>query len=493
MKSFFEVDEIKFKMLLMGTKDEMEEEYFYGKEDKSLDDRVHREAVELLGMVFEYVKRFQKAEWTFDKMLECLSVLSHGEILFLCGTGSELHKSLILQELKNGDNKVIPLAVKYLAYYRRAFVSPKDPCRGDFFNIKIQNLFSDSMDSARDYPTAKANVNPEENSLKIDRQYPIRQKRYFDEYMIGQEELKKKLAITVYHHLLKRNPKAFLMIGDTGSGKNHSIHILKQYFKENNIKVPVLIYDASKITPNGFEGDSIKNIFKEYKRQLLSVGGDRGIIYLDEICKIVTPNHDSNGENVNGLIQGQLLSMISGTVIEGVDTSKILFILGGAFADLHTLREKRKNHRLLGFCQEGKEEKEVHSVRDDLISIGMQRELLGRISTIVEMEKLDKAALKQILLHEKIGPIAKKCEEYELDQLEIIIDKNVPDMIVDRIVKQDLGARGAINIVEELFGNYNFDMIENDYQWMHVHSGMLNGEPPIFGKDDKNGKAKRCS
>lgn len=280
MKSLFEIDEEKFKMLLMGIKDEMEEEYFYGKEDESPDDRVHREAVELLGIVFEYVKRFQKEEWTFDRMLDCLNVLSHGEILFLCGTGSEMQKSLILRKLKNGDNKLIPLAIKYLAYYRSAFLSPKDSCRGDFFNIKIRNLFADVMASSRNFSTSKANMNIEGNTLELDRQYPIRQKRYFDEYMIGQEELKKKLAMTVYHHLLKRNPKAFLMIGDTGSGKNHSIHILKQYFKENDIKVPVLIYDASKITPNGFEGDSIKNIFKEYKRQLLSVDGDLGIIYL---------------------------------------------------------------------------------------------------------------------------------------------------------------------------------------------------------------------
>ena len=307
-------------------------------------------------------------------------------------------------------------------------------------------------------------------------------KAYLDEYVVGQEQLKKVLSMSVYHYLTGKGNQPFMMIGDSGTGKNHIINTLKRY-KEIRDRMPVVNYDMSKITPNGFEGDSIKDIIKLFKQtaKAKSMSGEEGIIYLDEIDKIVMPNMDKAGENVNRLVQCQLLSMLSGTIIEDIDTSKILFILGGAFADLKELKKKRENYSTLGFCTKENSSIEQNTLRDDLCKIGMQRELLGRISAIVEMEQLDRSQLKEILTHGKIGPIAKKQREYEVDELKLVVEENVIDLIVDRIVQENLGARSAVNIVEDIIGSYNFDMLEQNYHVMKIHERMLtHAEPPIF-------------
>ena len=118
-------------------------------------------------------------------------------------------------------------------------------------------------------------------------------KAYLDEYVVGQEQLKKVLSMSVYHYLTGKGNQPFMMIGDSGTGKNHIINTLKRY-KEIRDRMPVVINDMSKITPNGFEGDSIKDIIKLFKQtaKAKSMSGEEGIIYLVEIVKIVMPNMD---------------------------------------------------------------------------------------------------------------------------------------------------------------------------------------------------------
>lgn len=180
---------------------------------------------------------------------------------------------------------------------------------------------------------------------------------------------------------MREKVQPVLMIGDTGSGKNYTIDTLGRYLEEKE-KVPVIVWDASRLTPNGFSGNCVSDVIKLFKQKSKEMGVDntRGIIYLDEICKIIVPNHDSHGENANALVQLQLLSMLSGSVIEGVDTSKLLFILGGAFADLRKLRNERKKSAKLGFSIQDEPSHCESTLREDLYTIGMQREFLGRIS-----------------------------------------------------------------------------------------------------------------
>ena len=145
---------------------------------------------------------------------------------------------------------------------------------------------------------------------------------------------------------------------------------------------------------------------------------------------------------------------------------------------------KQIRNALYDFGKENMKVQQKTSIRDDLIKIGMKRELLGRISTIVRLEKLDRDALRAILLHDKVGAIALKKKEYKEDELELAIDPDVIDEIVERVWQQNLGARGITNVVEDIVGNYNYEMIEQGYSHIRIHAGVLKGEPPILGRSE---------
>lgn len=279
------------------------------------------------------------------------------------------------------------------------------------------------------------------------------------------------------------------MVGPSGSGKNHMIETIRSF---SELGFPVVSYDCSALTPNGFTGADVRDIFKKVRQacsnasvmnRLHGAGrNEKCIVFLDEIDKIINFNHDSRGESVNAMVQQQLLSSLAGTeMIEGVDTSKILFILGGAFPRIDDLK-KDKGRPPIGFNSEPETIVDLKdSLRDQIVAIGGEVEFVGRIEDIVKMSKLTKDDLRSILMDENIGVFTKKRKLYQESGLNLEIEEDTVEAIVDLIEKEDAGARSAKNILNQFADSqYFYDMKIGGYNTMKIHKGMLNGEAPIF-------------
>lgn len=317
--------------------------------------------------------------------------------------------------------------------------------------------------------------------------FPIMLKNYIQQYVVGQDSYIEQLSMKIYrYHVLGMNEAPLLVIGPTGCGKTYSIEVLKQCKLLQPKEFSVLIYDASSLTPNGFTGNSMSDIIKAWKEKTAKDCNyeKRGIIYIDEIDKRLIPNFDSAGGNVNQVVQHELMNMISGTIIDGVDTSKILFVLGGAFCELDNI-EKEKQKKLIGFsCSEnsGLSLIKEASLRDNLILMGAQREFLGRIRSIVRLPKLNELQLKCILLHPYNGYIAEKKKIFKKCGLDFDFSPKLVNKLVETAVEENLGARSVKNIVDVVLGAYDYYMLEQKYTYMYLDDSVLEGKSPIFEK-----------
>ncbi len=314
--------------------------------------------------------------------------------------------------------------------------------------------------------------------------------QHLDKYVVGQEDVKKTITMAVYRYIKhgKRNP--VLMIGPTGCGKNYLMEKLAEFEDVRNEMI-VYTYDASGLTSAGYKGNDVMDIFTGFKKASHIKGKSckKGIIYLDEIDKIVMPNTDGNGENTNAFVQHQLLSAIAGTAeISGVDTKNILFILGGAFGQLDELGKEKQTSFGFGTQESIWEKESDATLRENLVAYGAQKEFLGRINSIVRMRRLNQEELKKILLHEETGVLNLKKQEFAFDGLELEFQNEVVDLIAEKVYKENLGARSAVNIVETLLGNYDFEMLMNGDTKMIVHAGMLKGEEPFFEREEEKEK-----
>lgn len=488
MNDFFSYDVDTLLNAFKNTREEVEETFYYEENGTRPDDELHKAAMYILGLAINYVKGFQNP--TLDKIVDCLFIMQEGEYRFLIGP-EVFESSVLYEEFEErclASKEAIPLAGKYLYYFSHFFMQESDPAHGLEFDVKIKEFLKPEKKAAKEKDKEKIEERTEEKIApkdkveskevkrkEMNKKFPLKLKTYMDKYMVGQEELKKILAMKTYHFLNDREVKPMLMIGDTGSGKNYSIGILNRFLKENEINVPVVSYDLSQLTPAGFTGDSMEQIRKLVDRTRLHRQSRKIILYLDEVCKLVRPSFDSEGSNVKLQCQGELLTFMA-------ETAGVMIVLGGAFEDLRELRQKRSDYHALGFNKKEEAEEKKYSLRNDLISIGMIREMLGRIGSIVELDKFTRDDFKQILMG-KEGPLALKKAAFKDDNLYMLVDEDMPDKIVDKIVEQNLGARGVVNIVEEICNeSYNFDMLSRGDKYIRIHSGMLNGEPPIFMK-----------
>ena len=323
--------------------------------------------------------------------------------------------------------------------------------------------------------------------MKKEKAFYARLYKHLDYYIVGHEDVKKTITMAVYRYMQhgRRNP--VLIIGPTGCGKNYTMEKLAE-FEDIQNEMVVYVHDVSGITSAGYKGNDVQDIFNGFKKacHLKGKDGSKGIIYLDEIDKIIAPNTDSNGENGNAVVQHQLLSAIAGTaVISGVNTKNILFILGGAFGHLEEIEKEKKTSFGFGTQENIWGKANDATLRENLISYGAQKEFLGRISSIVRMNRLSQEDLKKILLHEETGVLKLKMQEYKRDGLELEFQDEVIDMIAELIYKENLGARSAVNIIETLLGNYDFEMLMKGYDKMIVHPGMLKGEEPLFTQKEE--------